>query len=190
MTCPYHFSLHLFIFSLKSGGLHTARWRFQFWLKLPEYRLTGRKTPSANCRMWKWTSQSLGFSRTLLGKLGVWVCIVLCLHLFCCCVYAANFSLICLYREADVPGLTRKSERCATCRCTVTPPSGIVCVTFPTLLVLPPASTSRHLPPTVSWPCQASRLRSAPWSLWAQHMLKSVMTCCPFSDLPAILLWG
>ena len=26
------------VFSLKSGGLHTARWRFQFWLSLPHWK--------------------------------------------------------------------------------------------------------------------------------------------------------
>ena len=34
VTCPYHFSLPI---SLKSGGLHTARWRFQFWISLPHW---------------------------------------------------------------------------------------------------------------------------------------------------------
>ena len=31
VTCPYR------VISLKSGGLHTSRWHFQFWLSLPHW---------------------------------------------------------------------------------------------------------------------------------------------------------
>ena len=35
MKCPHHFNFTVCVFSLKSGGFHTARWCFQFWLSLP-----------------------------------------------------------------------------------------------------------------------------------------------------------
>ena len=34
MTCPYHFSVHLFT---EVGRYHRAQWCFQFWLSLPHW---------------------------------------------------------------------------------------------------------------------------------------------------------